>query len=154
MSFKYQNEYGEKYQLFSQRRVSFILSLLPQRYCYRVGSWEVVGRGGKAVRLSEDRLKWATNKLNPLLPFCTKASVAKKCENLKLRPRLWAFRGQPPFPTPSTCTSNLHPTAENCKGTEKEKQGLKVLEHFEEFQHQYLSALSLANFLITVSPGL
>lgn len=68
LSFKYQNEYGEKYQLFSQRRVSFILSLLPQHHCYRVGSWEGVGRGGKAVRLSEDRLKWATNKLNDL-PF-------------------------------------------------------------------------------------
>lgn len=89
--------------------------------------------------------------------FCTKAGVAKKknCETLKLRPRFWVFKGQPPFPSPSTCTSNLHLIAENFKGTEKERHGLKVLEHFEQFQHQYLSVLnSLAKFLITVSPGL
>ena len=81
--------------------------------------------------------------------------LQKKCETLKLRPRFWAFKGQTPFPTPSTCSSNLHPTAENCKGTEKERHELKVSEHLEQFQHQYLSVLnSLANFLITVSPAL
>ena len=105
--------------------------------------------------------KWATNKLNDL-PFLfyfflsvLRPVLQKKCETLKLRPRFWAFTGQTPFPTPSTCSSNLHPTAENCKGTEKERHELKVSEHLEQFQHQYLSVLnSLANFLITVSPAL
>ena len=86
-------------------------------------------------------------------------SLSQRLSSMPISGSLKAVTPQPlrqtPFPTPSTCSSNLHPTAENCKGTEKERHELKVSEHLEQFQHQYLSVLnSLANFLITVSPAL
>lgn len=63
-------------------------------------------------------------------------------------------RGRPlsPHPLPVPLTSIQ--SQKTARG-QKERHGLKVLEHFEQFQHQYLSVLnSLANFLIIVSPAL